>query len=327
MMLFEWMISCCFDVRIILSVLLLLLLFYLCVARKSQLPSVDPKGRGVFITGCDSGFGNLLARRLHSLGFTVFAACLFPDGEGSQALKDSSRGQIKVIKLDVTSDTEMAEAKQFVQDNLPENGLWGLVNNAGISKWGMSEWHSMDQYQKVMEINVLGSVRTTLAFAPLIRKSKGRIVFLSSVNAHIYSINSIYCMSKAGLEMFCDCFRLEMKRFGVLVSIIQPGNYAPATNIQPLRSADNVWNELSEEMQDIYNKEFVKKLTDFVNKELLKGSNKGHEVVDAIVDALASSKPKTRYLVANMMEMIGVILCSVCPTSLVDAILNNAMDL
>ncbi|KAM4770887.1 D-beta-hydroxybutyrate dehydrogenase, mitochondrial-like [Rhinophrynus dorsalis] len=289
---------------------------------RGRVISLDPEGRAVLITGCDSGFGNLLAQRLLSMGFTVFATCLFPDGEGAQSLKRySSPDQLKIVRLNVSSEKEMADAKEFVQNNLPEKGLWGIVNNAGISTWGLSEWHSMDKYKKIVDINLLGSIRTTITFAPLIRKSKGRMVFMSSTNALITFMNGIYSMTKAGLEKFCDSLRLEMKHFGVGVSIIEPGNYARATNIQPCSSAEDVWNSLPEHIQEIYGKEYVKDLTDVVNRELNKGSDKGFEVIDAIVDALTVQTPKPRYLVASIKEKIAVYLSVVLPTFLSDSLL------
>ncbi|XP_075452147.1 retinol dehydrogenase 7-like [Ascaphus truei] len=316
--------SCYLGLQIVYCVLLLLP--FLIYSRSRCRPvCLDPEGRAVLITGCDSGFGNLLAHRLQFMGFTVFATCLFPEGEGAQSLiKNSAPGKLKVVRLDVTSDKEVAEVKQYVQDNLPEKGLWGIVNNAGISMWGMSDWHSIDQYQKIVDINLLGNIRTTLAFAPLIRKSQGRMVFLSSISAYISFRNGIYSMTKAGVERFCDSLRLEMRMFGVSVCIIEPGNYAQATNIQPLHSGEDIWNSLPAEAQETYSKESVMDLTDFVNKELSKGSSKGHEVVDAIVDALTSAKPKPRYLVANLKEKILVYFCSCFPTSFVDAVYSLA---
>ncbi|KAG8443866.1 hypothetical protein GDO86_009163 [Hymenochirus boettgeri] len=318
-----WLLSCCLDVQFILCILFLGFLFQRYYPRIKHV-DFNAKGRAVLITGCDSGFGNLLARRLLDMGFHVFAACLFPDGEGAQSLKShGSPGQLYILRLDVTSDKEMAEVKIFVEEHLPEKGLWGIVNNAGISMWGITEWFSIDKYQQIVDINLLGSIRTTLAFAPLVRHSKGRMVFLSSISAFVYGLNGIYSMTKAAIEKFCDPLRQEMKQFGVLVSIIEPGNYSPATNIQAQKSPDEVWNSLSGPMKEIYDKDFVSKVTNLVNRNLGKGNHNAYEVVDSIVDALTSDKPKTRYLVANFMEKLKVYLCLIMP-SLYDYLLSLA---
>ncbi|KAG9465471.1 retinol dehydrogenase 7-like [Eleutherodactylus coqui] len=318
-----WLWSCCLDPQTLVYILLFGLLGLAIHTRLRKKPVfLDPRGRAVLITGCDSGFGNLLAHRLLDLGFTVFAACLFPDGEGAQALlTHSSPGQVKVIKLDVTSDKEIEQVKQYVQDHLPDKGLWGLVNNAGICMTGMVEWLTIEKFQKVLDVNLLGSIRTTLAFAPLIRECKGRMVFLSSINAYLSFMNSIYSLTKAGLEKFCDCLRLEMGLFGVRVCIIEPGNYAPATHILPHVSSEKVWNSLSAEAKEVYSKELIEDTTKFIKERLDGGSRKSYEVVDAIVDALTSPTPKPRYLVASFIDKLSIYLYLWLPTFLFDQIL------
>lgn len=82
----------------------------------------DGDGRAVLITGCDSGFGHQLARRLDRQGFVVFAGCLCPEGPGARSLVRESCGNVTVLKLDVTSDAEVQQAKRVVQENLPEKG-------------------------------------------------------------------------------------------------------------------------------------------------------------------------------------------------------------
>lgn len=103
--------------------------------------SKDQKRLAVLITGCDTGFGHLLAKKCHSYGFKVsplpwpyrffihrvifthqvYAGCLFPDGEGAQNLSKSSKGQINIVKLDVTQDQDVANARKFVEDSLKDN--------------------------------------------------------------------------------------------------------------------------------------------------------------------------------------------------------------
>uniref|UniRef100_A0A8C0EJ34 Uncharacterized protein n=1 Tax=Bubo bubo TaxID=30461 RepID=A0A8C0EJ34_BUBBB len=140
-------------------------------------------------------------------------------------------------------------------------GFWGLVNNAGISTFGETGWLSMEKYEKFADVNLLGSIRTTLAFLPLLRKYKG------NANPPLFRV----------------------------VCIIQPGNHARSTKIQPPVSAEEIWNELSKEEKADYNKEYVQERANFFNSILSKGSTNGSEVVDAMVDALMSPAPKARY--------------------------------
>ena len=69
-------------------------------------------------TGCDSGFGNKLARKLDQKGVTVYAGCLFPDGEGATDLKNSCSSRLKIVHIDVTSDDLVHNAVDTVKSTL-----------------------------------------------------------------------------------------------------------------------------------------------------------------------------------------------------------------
>src|SRR5687767_4910080 len=71
---------------------------------------VSPKNRAVFITGCDTGFGHNLAKRLDNYGFHVYAGCLFPSGEGAKCLQRECSNRLTIVKLDVTKDEDVIAA-------------------------------------------------------------------------------------------------------------------------------------------------------------------------------------------------------------------------
>lgn len=105
--------------------LLLLLLLLLGRRWRREAAALEPAGRAVLITGCDSGFGHLLALRLHRLGFTVFAGCLCPGGEGARRLQREAAGdagRMRVLRLDVTRGRDVLAAKELVLSHLPERG-------------------------------------------------------------------------------------------------------------------------------------------------------------------------------------------------------------
>ncbi|XP_035234006.1 estradiol 17-beta-dehydrogenase 2-like [Stegodyphus dumicola] len=83
---------------------------------------IQPENKAVLITGCDSGFGNLLAKRLDSRGFHVFASCLFPNGPGAEDLKKSCSKRLQVLELDVTKDESVQNAVNFVKENIGSAG-------------------------------------------------------------------------------------------------------------------------------------------------------------------------------------------------------------
>ena len=112
---------------------------------------VEGKGRGVLITGCDSGFGHQLAKSLQALNFTVFATCLDSNSTGGEALQ---RLGVHVLTVDITCPQQVAAALKTVEEHLPPLGLWALVNNAGISIYGFAEWIPIECYEKV-KLNIL----------------------------------------------------------------------------------------------------------------------------------------------------------------------------
>uniref|UniRef100_A0A8C9EMX2 Uncharacterized protein n=1 Tax=Pavo cristatus TaxID=9049 RepID=A0A8C9EMX2_PAVCR len=179
--------------------LLLLLLPLLLLGRRwrREAAALEPAGRAVLITGCDSGFGHLLALRLHRLGFTVFAGCLCPGGEGARRLQREAAadaGRMRVLRLDVTRGRDVLAAKDWPRVGNPDlTCFWGLVNNAGISTFGETGWLPMEKYEKFADVNLLGSIRTTLAFLPLLRKYKG------NANPLLFGVALVfYCVAFRG---------------------------------------------------------------------------------------------------------------------------------
>uniref|UniRef100_H2ZLU0 Uncharacterized protein n=1 Tax=Ciona savignyi TaxID=51511 RepID=H2ZLU0_CIOSA len=138
---------------------------------------LNPKHKAVLITGCDTGFGQILAKQLHALGMNVFAGRLLKDkeGEGAKELMKIKSDRLHVLQLDVTNSRDIRSAVQYVQMHLhpSQKGLWGIVNNAGASAFGEVEWSSIDLYQKVADVNLWGVIQCTQAFLPQIRSRKG----------------------------------------------------------------------------------------------------------------------------------------------------------
>ncbi|XP_068199696.1 D-beta-hydroxybutyrate dehydrogenase, mitochondrial isoform X2 [Antennarius striatus] len=262
------------------------------------------KGRAVFITGCDSGFGHALAKHLHKLEFQVFAGCLLKDkgGEGAKILEDFHSDRMKVVQLDVCSDEQVNQAVTVIKDNLadPERGLWAVVNNAGVSTFGEIEFTSMDTYKQTSEVNLWGTIRVTKAVLPLIRRAKGRVVNVASMYARMGNImRSSYCISKYGVEAFSDCLRYEMKTWGVKVSIVEPGNFILATGILSREivasTANKLWNEAPKQVKEDYGKAKFEHLMSQMRSYCGSGQKEVTPVLDDITDAITSKRPYTRY--------------------------------
>uniref|UniRef100_A0A671N3G9 Zgc:113142 n=1 Tax=Sinocyclocheilus anshuiensis TaxID=1608454 RepID=A0A671N3G9_9TELE len=268
----------------------------------------DGFGRAVLITGCDSGFGHHLAKKLDRMGFTVFAGCLCPEGPGAQSLVEEGSDRIKVLKLDVTKDEDVSLAKDFVQANLPEKGLYAVVNNAGISDWGETEWSTAKDFQNMADVNLFGAIRVTIPFFIF--------SFYNCLNMGAYSV------SKWGLEAFADCLRVEMASFGVKVSIIQPGNFGIATNILHKKTPQDVWDEFDDARKLTFNKKYTEMACEYFNSLCTSGFKDCSMVINAMLHALTAPKPQTRYLLVSWREMFFFYICPFLPTFITDSVFH-----
>eukprot|EP00923_Selenidium_pygospionis_P051571 GHVN01089441.1.p1 GENE.GHVN01089441.1~~GHVN01089441.1.p1 ORF type:complete len:277 (+),score=29.25 GHVN01089441.1:62-892(+) len=184
--------------------------------------------RCVFVTGCDSGFGCGLAKRLEQLGVTVFAGCL--TNAGKEQYEYSSL--IHPIELDVTS-TQSVEAsaetvKKLLKEKCQNRKLWGVVNNAGVmGDFGTTEMHTVKTANEVMEVNFYGQLRVIESFLPLLKESKGRLINMASVvgvNAHAcLGFPTPYAASKHAVVGYTEGIRRDLAKWGVHVSLILPG--------------------------------------------------------------------------------------------------------
>ncbi|CAH1245316.1 BDH1 [Branchiostoma lanceolatum] len=274
---------------------------------------VSGTGKAVFITGCDSGFGFGLAKRLDSLGFTVFAGCLLADsgGEGSKELRAECSSRLSTVQIDVTDDGQVQAAVQQVKDRLPtgSKGLYALVNNAGVLQPGDIEWVSIAAYRRVMEVNTFGTVRVTKAFLPLIRRAKGRVVNISSVGGlHAAPMAGAYSMTKAAVEFFSDALRHEMHKWGVKVVIVQPGSFARATDIVLPDVFNNFVENLRNNMEEVVREDYGMEYFDLKMEQLrmyVHGNGAARDptaVIDAMVDAVTLTTPSHRFLVGSSFE-------------------------
>ncbi|CAL1280253.1 unnamed protein product [Larinioides sclopetarius] len=201
---------------------------------------INPNKKAVFITGCDSGFGFQLAKRMDSKGYHVFAGCLFPMSGGAAELKSSCSSRFCTVHIDVTQDDSVLNAKEFVEKNLGDCELWAVVNNAGVYKGSSLEFTPMSNFEDSLQVNTLGQVRVTKAFLPLLRRSKGRIVNVNSLAGRIavFPMNC-YSMSKFAAIAFTTCLRHEVEPFGMKVISIEPEFFKT-----PLTDSENLLKQL-----------------------------------------------------------------------------------
>ncbi|XP_070711525.1 retinol dehydrogenase 7-like [Pempheris klunzingeri] len=263
-----------------------------------ELPRVPDKGsKYVFITGCDTGFGNLLARHLDKQGFRVIAACFTEKGE--EGLKKACSSNLTTTHLDVRSKESVAKVAAMIKDKVGQRGLWALVNNAGVSvPTAPCDWLTIDDYKSMLEVNLNGVIAVTLSVLPLIKKARGRVVNVASVFGRISVTGGPYTVSKYGVEAFNDSLRLNMAAFDVKVLCIEPGFFK--TNVTDVtilsKNVNDLWARLPQDVKDDYGPEYVQKALDVIMNEVSKISDGDlMKVVSCMEHAVAAVRPRTRY--------------------------------
>ncbi|XP_063111051.1 retinol dehydrogenase 16 [Cavia porcellus] len=274
----------------------------------------------VFITGCDSGFGNLLARQLDKRGLRVLAACLTE--EGAEQLRKRTSERLETVILDVTRTESIAAAAEWVKECVGDKGLWGLVNNAGISfPSAPSEWLSKQDFMNILNVNLVGVIEVTLSLMPLVRKAQGRVVNVSSVMGRLSPFGGGYCISKYGVESFSDSLRRELSYFGVKVAIIEPGWFK--TNVTSserfILSLQKLWDQLSTEVKEIYGEKFLETYQKSFKLMAQRSTPDLSLVTDCMEHALTACHPRTRYS-AGWDAKLFYLPLSYMPSFLVDAL-------
>lgn len=256
----------------------------------------------VVVTGASTGIGFACAVDLDARGFAVFAGVRRQGDD--EALRRASNDRIQPISMDVTDYASVARAAEDVARRSGERGLDGLVNNAGISVVGPLECLPMEDFDRQMRVNVSGQVAVTQAFLPLLRRARGRVVFMSSESGRVVlPMLGAYAASKHALEAVADAFRRELKRAGVRVAIIEPGSIK--TPIWEKASGSGKALRASVPGADaLYKPDLA--FVDKMAAHALRFASEPEVVTRAVHHALTARVPKLRYLVGR--EALALVL-------------------
>jgi NAD(P)-dependent dehydrogenase (short-subunit alcohol dehydrogenase family) len=245
----------------------------------------------VLVTGAGRGIGKSIVEHLATRGWDVIAGVRSQqDAETVTAL---SPQRITSVILDVTDAGHIAA----LDDSLPER-VDAIVNNAGVVVSGPMETVTPDQWRKQLEVNVIGQLAVTQALLPRLRKSRGRVVFISSVNGRLsMSLVGAYCASKFALEAAADALRMELRPWHIGVVIVEPAQ----TDTDMWRTADDMVEQaeatLTAEQRDLYAKHIAGfKKTIPMSQKMAVPTEKVSAVVE---EALTARRPRSRYVVGT----------------------------
>ena len=269
------------------------------------------------MTGASTGIGRACATRFAARGFRVFAGVR--KSEDGEALKGENPGDIIPLLIDVSDQDSIASAKDTVKSVIGDNGLSGLINNAGIAVAGPLEFLPPQDFERQLAVNLQGLLRTVQAFLPLLRPSKGRVVIMGSVSGRVaFPFIGAYSVSKFGIEAFGDSLRMELKPFGIPVTLIEPGAVSTPIWNKSRQNADESIANLPKEGLEYYGP-----VIEAVRSSAEKAARIGvsPELVAQVVEkAITSRRPRARYLVGWDARML-VFLKIWAPIALFDRII------
>ena len=246
--------------------------------------------KNILMTGCSSGIGLCAAQTLQQRGYRVFAGVRKEADQ--QRLQDQG---IQSVLLDVNDSQSIIDALNSV---LIEFGgrLDALCNNAGFAQPGAVEDISRAALRAQFETNVFGLQELTNRVIPIMRKQgSGRIINISSVLGFVsMAYRGAYCASKYAVEALSDALRLELEGSGIRVILIEPGPIVSA-----FRDTARIQYEQHVDVDNsIHQASYACMMKNIEQmKETSRFTLQPDSVVQKIIHALESPRPKIRYYV------------------------------
>lgn len=242
----------------------------------------------VLITGAANGIGFAITNFLATKNVHVFATDV--NKEALQRLE--SCVNVTPIFMDVTNSISITEARTKIEKLT--NGLDGLINNAGIFVGGPLVELEETEIEKIMSVNVLGCVKVTKIFFPLLFKNKGRIINIGSECGRFsFPLNGPYTMTKYALEAFSDTLRRELMFLEMPVVLLQIG----AMNTPLLQQTYSSY-KAGVDLETTHFKKLLQTVIKFCEKESTKSSNP-IEVAKVVYKVLNKKHLKPRYRIKN----------------------------
>ncbi|WP_432883944.1 SDR family NAD(P)-dependent oxidoreductase [Kribbella sp. CA-245084] len=287
------------------------------------------EARAVLVTGSTGGIGTATVRLLQSRGFIVYAGA-----RGPAAFEPG----VRVVPLDVADPSSVAAAAKRVAGEV--DGLWAVINNAGVIVQGPLELVPADEWRRQLEVNTLGPASVIREFLPLLRAGSaaagsatssasgpggrvaGRIVNVSAATGRVaMPLLGALSASKAGLEALSNALRLELAAWKIPVVVIEPGTTQTEIFTRAGAAADVALQQADHDRVDLYAEHlaaYEKAMSRFKPGPVDK-------VAKVIVRAVEARHPRRRYAVAEA-RTLGAILPKL-PAGLRDRVLSGAVGL
>ena len=182
---------------------------------------IDLKGKNIIVTGASGGIGNSIIQKLNQAGANILASGTRI--EKLEELKDKY-GNIKIIKFDISQSDKIEE---FIENATKELGgsLDCIVNNAGITQDNLAIRMSLEEWKKVIDINLTSTfLISKSAIKKMLKNKSGRIINITSVVGHTGNLGQAnYTASKAGIIAMSKSLAIEYEKKNININCISPG--------------------------------------------------------------------------------------------------------
>ena len=258
----------------------------------------------ILITGITSGFGRAMARQLSVDGHKVY---------GTYRKESRQIPGVTYIKADVRDQESLCSAVSQVME--AEGRIDTVISNAGMGIGGPLEFTSIEEAQRQMDVNFMGMVRLLSLVVPIMRRQRhGHIICVSSIGGLMgLPYQGMYSASKFAIEGYCEALRLEVRQFGIKVTVINPGDFSTGFTAQR-NKVDNpdalaAYPGYAKSMQSIEHDENSGLKPDYLARRISRIVRKRH--------------PRNRYLIATLVQKSSVLLKALLPAKLYDRILAS----
>jgi NAD(P)-dependent dehydrogenase (short-subunit alcohol dehydrogenase family) len=268
------------------------------------------KPKVVLVTGASSGFGCAIATALAATGHRVFGTARLPEAHGADGFT--------MLKLDVTGDDSVAAC---VSELVGTAGrIDAVINNAGSGIAGAIEDTTALEAQAQFETNFFGTHRVCRAVLPQMRAQRaGIIINMSSLAGRIaVPFQGFYSATKFAIEAYTEALRMEVRPFGIAVSMIEPGDFA--TGFTANRRITAASTSASPYHDRVLEAIAIMAREELANRDL-------SPVIRAVETILESRRPALRYPRATAVQRTFNALRPFLPQAVSELLIRDAYGL
>ncbi len=279
----------------------------------------------VVVSGASRGVGRHTAEQLEQRGYRVYAGVLSAAEADSWTGDAVQRGRLVPVPLDITRDADIAALVARIEaDGMP---LRALVSVAGISQFDAIEHVDLKTARRIFDVNVFGTLALTQALLPLLKQSRGRYVFVTSMAARVSApLLGVYSSTKAAMESLIDSLRIEVRSWGIDVAIVEPGGIRTTMVSEASAHLSKAIARCKDEGEA--SRRYVaayQSIADGIAKGVAKYLP-AEDVARSLVELVQADQVKTRYLVGLDAKAV-VMLRRVLSDRLLDAVMAKQFKL